>query len=194
MGRNRAPGGGRKPKPKAEGKREQFTTRITATTRALLDREASRTGRSVSKIAEDCIEALINKKNDRERYRKTNRAFARLVLTFADQIERRTGKTWQEDAFTCESLRCGIDDLIAHYGAHGAQHVPAQIEERAKKLPSIGDTLRSAAGLGWFEAQCLTYNIENAPDLLSWHSADSEVLDNIIVEAEIFRDLKKEQG
>jgi hypothetical protein len=193
MARKRAPGGGRKPKAPAE-KKTQFTTRIDKATRALLDGEASRTGLSVSRIAEQAIDALISKKKDTLRFSEVNRALARSIMILADQIEKRTGMTWQEDAFTCEALRSGLNAVIAKFGAAGTERVPALIEERAKKLPSLGSALRNAAGFGALEAEILLYSMENAPDLLADQSAaNSDVLDNLIMEAGIVRDLKREK-
>src|SRR5262245_39915466 len=50
--RKRAAGGGRKPKGHIKGKFATFSTRITPETRAALEREAARNGRSLSQESE----------------------------------------------------------------------------------------------------------------------------------------------
>jgi hypothetical protein len=193
MVRKRAPGGGRKPKAAAE-KKTQFTTRIDKVTRAMLDSEASRTGLTVTRIAELAIDAFIDKKKEIQRFSETNRKLAKSIMILADQIEQRTGLTWREDAFTCEALRSGINAVITKFGAAGTERVPALIEERAKKLPSLGNALRSPAGFGALEAEILLYSMESAPDLLAVQSsANSDVLDNLIMEAGIIRNLNREK-
>jgi hypothetical protein len=77
------------------------------------------------------------------------RALGEAVMLVAQCIERATEKPWNEDAFTGEALRCGIEFLISHFAPRGPQVTPKSIEEAAAKR--AGERYRSPAGVGGAE-------------------------------------------
>jgi hypothetical protein len=137
--RQRKPGAGRKPKGEFPGKSSTLTTRLTPATRAGLEREATRSGRSLSQEVErrlvQSLEApsAIAKRafgNDR------NKALAVLVAKLATQIELLTGKSWRADRFTFEAVARGMPVLLQWLAPPGESTVPEQVTAIGKGSPN----------------------------------------------------------
>src|SRR5205807_6186365 len=109
MANKRAPGAGRKPKGPFKAKSANFSTRITAETRAELDRLAQAKDQSLSQLVENLLREAISTSRDTPPHIQ---ALERAVTLLAKDNERRTGRQWNEDPFTGEMLRSGINGLL----------------------------------------------------------------------------------
>src|SRR5277367_3899818 len=140
MARKRAPGAGRKPRGEYPGKTETLTTRIRPETRKGLERAAAKHDRSLSQEVEYGLRFYLSGlKRDRGRH---IRALGEIVELLAQRIESKTGsKTeklhWNEDVFTGEALRRGIDVLVSHFAPRGTPVTPISVEEAAAEM--VGD-------------------------------------------------------
>jgi hypothetical protein len=150
MTRKRAPGAGRKPRGEFRGKSATLATRITPATRAALDRAAKKNGRSLSQEVECRLRLSIG--DERKNRGRHIRAFGEAVMLVAAFIERATEKRWNDDAFTGEALRRGIEFLISHFAARGTPVTPRSVEETVAEKPGAGEDYRSPSGLGLTEA------------------------------------------
>ena len=117
-GRKRRPGGGRKPAGPISGKTANFSTRITAETRAAMDAEAAKTGRSISQVAEELLGLGLLEKRDREQKQNPTEALLYLIRQLAEKsdLPSPTGKTfkWHSDRFICQALGVAVSHLIEH--------------------------------------------------------------------------------
>src|SRR5205085_11829440 len=90
----------------------------------------------------------------------------RAITLLAKDIERRTGKQWNEDPFTGESLRHGIDSFLLYFAPapHGAVVVPPRLEQDFARSPHhFREELRDPASFGRLQAHGLAMGIESAP-------------------------------
>lgn len=159
----RAPGGGRTPKGPFKVKSANFSTRITSETRAELERLAKAKGRSLSQEVEFLLREVIDTRRDTPPH---IRSLERAVTLLAKDIERRTGRRWNDDRFTGESLRHGIDALLLNLAPApvGAMVVPPQLAEAAaKSQPQLRETLCDPLSFGRLQADALAMAIESAP-------------------------------
>ena len=162
MPRKRAPGAGRKPKGEFAGKAATFTTRIRPDTRSALEQGAQRSGLSLSQYVEFLLRHAALKPSGKEEQR--NQALARAIATLAENIERATGLSWKNDAFTAQAVRSAIDALLFRFapGPSDSQAVPAPIEGMAAKMPQeFAARYRAPTGLGQFVAFALISEIES---------------------------------
>jgi hypothetical protein len=150
MTRKRAPGAGRKPRGEFRGKSATLATRIMPSTRAALDRAARENERSLSQEVEYRLQLSIG--DDRKNRRQHIRALGEAVMLVARFVERATEKRWNEDAFTGEALRCGVEFLISHFAARGTPITPRSVEETVARRPGAGEAYRSPSGLGETES------------------------------------------
>jgi hypothetical protein len=160
MPRKRAPGGGRKPQGDIAGKSAAFATRIKPETRRWLEAQAKKSGLSLSQAAEHVFDREMRRASDAER---RNRALGQSIARLAEGIERDTGKSWLDDPFTGQALRCAIDALIFHFAPPLEQVStvpPAVAEASGKMLPEIAARYRTPAGLGHIVATHLITEIE----------------------------------
>jgi hypothetical protein len=116
--RKRRPGGGRKPAGPIKGKTSNFSTRITARTRAALDAEVKASGgKSLSQVAERLLELGLAARRDRERDSAT-RGLLFVIGKIADEcmLAAPSGKRfeWKTDPFICDALRVAVSLLIEH--------------------------------------------------------------------------------
>ena len=150
MAKKRAPGAGRKPRGDFTGKTATLTTRITAETRAAMERAAQKSGRSLSQEVERRLNDSV--RNERNR-RYDVRALAEAIAIVAEKVEKATGKHWLQDAFTGEALRGGIETLVRHFAPHSARVIPPKVEEAAARvLPEASERDRSPTRIGEIEA------------------------------------------
>jgi hypothetical protein len=159
----RAPGGGRKPKGPFKAKSANFSTRITPETRAELERLAKAKGHSLSQEVEHLLrEAIISARDTPPHIKSLERA----IVLLAKDIERRTGRPWNEDPFTAETLRSGFDGMLLNFAPRpdGAVVVPPQLEQAAARAhPELAETFRNPVKFGRLQADALAMAIENAP-------------------------------
>jgi hypothetical protein len=150
MARNRAPGAGRKPRGEFRGKSETLATRVMPSTRAALDRAARKNKRSLSQEVE--YRLRLSMFDARKNYAKHIRALGEAVMLVAQFVERASEKRWNEDAFTGEALRRGVELLISHFATRGNPITPPTVEKAVANRPGAGESYRSAAGLGETES------------------------------------------
>lgn len=190
MSRKRAPGAGRKPKGDFVGKSATFTTRITAETRASLDHGARAKRLSLSQYVELLLKGALRQQPKAE---KRNRALAAAITILAEDIEKDTGSSWAEDAFTGLALRYAVEAILSHFAASssGTVTVPRSIDEMAAKMPEeFAAQLKRPAGLGHLRAFGIIHEIESAtkyPD--DWTAPVYLHLPDIGFAADLARDL-----
>ena len=156
--RKRALGGGRKPRGEFRGKSATLTTRIMPGTRKQLEHAAKQSTRSLSQEIEYRLVKSIEKDRDRARQPHV-RALAEAVALIAQQVERATGKHWNEDSFTGQALQHAMQFLISHFAPHDAPVVPQNIEAAAtlhiegrdRTPATIGET-EAGHVIAWIEA------------------------------------------
>jgi hypothetical protein len=164
MVRKRKPGAGRPPRGEFTDKRAALMTRITPKTRAALERAAAKSGRSLSQEAEFRLDGSFASER---RHRPGLRALALAITMVAEYVERATGKSWQEDAFTTQALQAGVEFLIRHFGATGDALVPTPVAEAADRQRAEGlNPSVTPSGVGWGEAGYAIGLIER------WHHID----------------------
>jgi hypothetical protein len=164
MARKRARGAGRKPKGEFAGKTSTFTTRILPETRHALERAAKQSERSLSQQVEWLLRAAL-KKPSPEQVR--NQALAHIVATLAADVEKATGRSWQEDAFTSRAVGLATDTILFHFGpakADGGEPVvPERVESSVARMPpDFAARYRTPAGLGQTIAFAVISEIESA--------------------------------
>ena len=163
MGTKRAPGGGRKPQGPFKAKSATFSTRITSDTRAELERLAKAKGHSLSQEVEFLLREVISRSRDNPPHIQS---LERAITLLAKDIERRTGKRWNDDVFTGESLRHGIDALLLNLAPppQGEVVVPPQLQQAAARSPHhFREELSDPASFGRLQADALAMAIESAP-------------------------------
>jgi len=169
MAKKRAPGAGRKPRGDFTGKTATLTTRITAETRAAMERAAQKSGRSLS---QDVERRLVDSVRNERNRRSDIRALAEAIAIVAEKVEKATGKHWLQDASTGEELRRGIDVLVRHFAPHGA---------RPRVLPEASEGDRGPTSVGESEALKVITMIEY---LYGW---DKNYLQRLVVSDELYR-------
>ena len=174
MAKNRAPGAGRKPRGEFKGKSATLTTRITAETRAAMERAAQKSGRSLSQEVERRL--IDSVRNERNR-RSDVRALVEAIAIVAEKVEIATGKHWLQDAFTGDALRHGIEVLVRHFAPHGA---------RPRVLPEASERDRSPSRVGEIEALKVITIIEHFG---GWDTRRMVMSDELYRYLRILRDL-----
>ena len=169
MAKKRAPGAGRKPRGDFTGKTATLTTRITAETRAAMERAAQKSGRSLS---QDVERRLVDSVRNERNRRSDIRALAEAIAIVAEKVEKATGKHWLQDASTGEELRRGIDVLVRHFAPHGA---------RPRVLPEASEGDRGPTSVGESEALKVITMMEY---LYGW---DKNYLQRLVVSDELYR-------
>jgi hypothetical protein len=122
-------------KPKASTKGAYFSTRLAASTRDRLEREAEKSGLSLSnEIQRRLVESL----DERNAWGPPHvRDLARLVMHLATQVEGASGKSWNADRFTYEALKAAFEITISWLAPENDVIVPAHLEEMAKLTPGL---------------------------------------------------------
>jgi hypothetical protein len=194
MAKKRAPGAGRKPRGDFSRKTSTLTTRITAATRAALDRAAQESDHSLSQEVEHRLYLSIRRDRDLNHQRHF-RALAKAIALLTQQVERATGKCWRDDSFTGEALRHAIEFLISHYAPHGAIEVPAPVAAAAARVPPAArDSSLTPIGVGNSQAGWLISWIEMDLDQdgrlsRASHIPGSHVPDEWYAYSQLFYDL-----
>jgi TraY domain len=154
VARKRAPGGGRKPKGEIRGKSHTLTTRITQETRSGLEREAARSGRSLSQEIEvRLVNSLHMPEHIEKEWGKPHvYALARLISQLVIGIELSTGKSWRQDSFTAHAVRAATDIIVARLIPDGPIEVPERVERSAQSIgrfaPEQSEHIRTPEGVG----------------------------------------------
>jgi hypothetical protein len=172
--RKRAPGAGRKPQGEFSGKAAKLTMRITCATRKELEVYSKESGLSLSQGAEHHLRLSLS----RVRIRDHVQALAEIITLLAERIESQTTKKWNEDVFTSEALRRGIEFLLSHFGPRGTPVTPVNVKEAAAQMVGdAGKAYRSPVGLGETEAgQVMAWiEISKFRDLQEIVRADAEL-------------------
>jgi hypothetical protein len=170
--KTRAPGGGRKPRGDFRGNSKILTVRVTPATRTALEGLAKRHDRSLSQEMHHAFDDWIR---NHRRHKRHIGALMHAIALVAENIEERTGRRWQEDAYTGEQLRVGVEKLIFHFAPmpDGPAPIPPKVEEATTRfliakrtgapLPSMRGVHLPELGLGETEAGTIITLIENAP-------------------------------
>jgi hypothetical protein len=153
--RKRAPGAGRKPQGISR-KTAKLTMRIMSADRTDLERAAKKRGVSLSQAAAHCLR--LGLRIDRSRDRPPHiQALGEIVALLAQLIESKTKEQWNEDVFTGQALRRGIDVLVSHFAPPGTPVPPINLEKEAAKIAERGgdvwEAYCSPVGLGETEAR-----------------------------------------
>jgi hypothetical protein len=184
MAKKRAPGANRKPRWEFKGKSATLTTRITAETRAAMERAAQKSRRSLSQEVERRLNDSVL--NDRNR-RSDVRALVEAIAIVAEKVEIATGKHWLQDAFTGDALRHGIEVLVRHFAPHSARVIPPKVEETAARvLPEASERDRSPSHVGEIEALKVITIIEHFG---GWDTRRIVMSDELYRYLRILRDL-----
>jgi hypothetical protein len=141
----RKPGAGRKPQGEFKGKSATITTRITPELRSGLEREAKRSGRSLSQEIEWRLRHSLTDQKTVEEPR--NQGLAELVAKVAGKLELQTGESWRADRFTAIALRDSMEILINGLTPTGEVKVPAKVEELISRIPALRDQYEKPAGI-----------------------------------------------
>ena len=182
MAKKRAPGAGRKPRGDFTGKTATLTTRITAETRAAMERAAQKSGRSLS---QDVERRLVDSVRNERNRRSDIRALAEAIAIVAEKVEIATGKHWNQDAFTGDALRGGIEVLVRHFAPHSARVIPPKVEEAAARvLPEASERDRSPSRVGENEAFKVITIIE------FFSGQDKNYLQRVVRSDELYRYLQ----
>ncbi|MGM4957218.1 TraY domain-containing protein [Bradyrhizobium barranii] len=135
-------------KPQAVTKNAYFSTRLDDATRDRLEREAEKSGHSLSREIQNRLEDSLNEKNAWGAPHV--RDFARLAMHLANQVEGVTGKQWLEDQFTFEALKRALDISLALLNPTTSVIVPPHLREMEQLVPGYATPagVGSAAALG----------------------------------------------
>ena len=159
MVKQRRPGGGRKPIHEV-AKSEAFTTRIRPKTRQALEEAARAHKKSISRTAEILLEAGLREPPGEPH----NRSLGRAIGEWAEEVERRTGRSWRHDAFTAQALRDGIETLLLQSAKQGPVTVPPALEREAANMPAeLAERFRNAVGFGQTAGYDFVQKLKQAP-------------------------------
>jgi predicted transcriptional regulator len=162
MPQKRAPGGGRKPRGEYRGNSKILTVRVTPELRTALERLADKHHRSLSQEMQRGLDKWVGRNLDRKPHVA---ALAHALTRVVEAVERATGKSWHEDAFTGEALRHGVEHLIFHFAPTPDRTmplpVPPRVEEAAMRMPpDMREKFCTAAMVGTFQASMVIGSIE----------------------------------
>jgi hypothetical protein len=139
-------GSGRKP---VHGKRKvaNFSTRITPELREALEREAKRSGHSLSQEVERRLtDSLQAPKRDKETWGEDrNLGLALLVNRTAQIIEDHTGESWMWNDYTFRALRAAVEELF--------RILEVEIEGRNTDLPEKTQQLAESRIGQWYNSR-----------------------------------------
>jgi hypothetical protein len=162
MAQKRAPGGGRKPRGEFPGNSKILTVRVRPELRTALERLAKKHRRSLSQEMQRGLDDWVGRYLDPKPHVT---ALAHALTLLVEAIERATGKSWHEDAFTGEALRHGVEHLIFHFAPTPDRTmplpVPPRVEEAAMRMPpDMREKARTAAEVGRSQAGIVIGSIE----------------------------------
>ena len=144
-------------------KKAVLMARVEPVTRRLLAQAAAKhqPKLSVSRMAERLLQASLSRPTGAGR----NRGLAQAIALLGQNIEAATGRSWQDDRFTQQTLLLAIVILIAKVGPEfkeGPAPIPPAINTDAAKWPGMADTLRNPNELGKLLAFNLVKEIDDA--------------------------------
>jgi hypothetical protein len=159
MVKRRRPGGGRKPIGDV-AKSEAFTTRLEPRTRRALEEAARAKDKSISWMAERLLKAGLEKPPGEPH----NQSLGIAIAALAEDIERKTGRSWQQDAFTAQALRDGIETLLLQLAKQGRVTVPPALEREAANVPAeLAERIRNAVSFGQTAGYDFVQKLKQAP-------------------------------
>src|SRR5712664_924463 len=113
-------------KPKETTKSAYFSTRLDAGTRDRLEREAKKSGLSLSNASQRRLNDSLIEKNAWGPPHV--RDLARLAMHLALQVEGLTERPWTADRFTFEALKVAIELAMGKYAPKGDLVTPRIVE------------------------------------------------------------------
>ena len=128
MARKRAPVAGRKPRGEFRGKSAVFSTRITPELRAALEREAARSGRSLSQEIERRLTDSMSKAETRKWGPPRTESMMFFLAQLIDSIESETGQRWIDDPFTFQAVYFGLNLIFSMLKPDGDVVPPNRIK------------------------------------------------------------------
>jgi hypothetical protein len=140
-----------------------MTVRVRPELRMALERLAKKHRRSLSQEMQKGLDYWVGPHLEAKPHVA---ALAHAVRLLVEAVERATGKSWHEDAFTGEALRHGVEFLVFHFAPEGTKpvHIPSRVEETARRMPpALRDRARTAADVGMSQAGMVIALIEGAP-------------------------------
>ena len=147
--------GGRKPKGEFKGKSSVFSTRITPTTRAALEREAQRSGRSLSQEVERRLEWSLGPPKQTDSY-------LRALLFLMEQVTKTFGPGWNANAWKRQAFRAAAIALLDRLIPASDEKIPEDVRPLSElDLPE--GMAESAAVRGRFAAWAVWRLMEIAP-------------------------------
>jgi hypothetical protein len=142
-----------------------LTTRITPELRAGLEREARRSGRSLSQEIESRLTNSLNAQKEKFGNPR-NKALALLVSKLARGVEEITGRSWRHDRFTHDALRSAVNVLLGELAPMGEAQVSDRvmdlISHLSKTAPQHANQFRQPDGVGASCAFGLLGELRNA--------------------------------
>jgi hypothetical protein len=148
MGRERAAGGGRKPRGEFSNKRAMLATRVTMETRKALDAAASRNGRSLSQEVERRLRDSL-KGTDKARHDPATAALSHLITHSAETISQISKRPWNRNRWCIDALKFAVVKLL--------DQIPASESDQPAHLDAFTPELLGASlALGVFR------NVEQA--------------------------------
>lgn len=120
-------------KPSATAKTAYFSTRLDDATRDRLEREAAKSGHSLSREIQSRLAESLNEKNAWGASHV--RDFARLAMHLANGVEATTGRPWNEDQFTFEALKRALEISMALLNPATELVVPPHLKEMEQLVP-----------------------------------------------------------
>src|SRR5262245_51997432 len=181
MARKRAPGGGRKPRGPFKGMSRMLTMRVTPELRAGLELAKRESGFSLSQEAERRLRDSL--KRDHQRTADVL-ALAEAIAQVIEKVQEATGKRWQEDAFTGQAARHGIEFLVRHFAALGAAVIPSRVQEASSKMFPANERDRTPLSVGETEAGKVVTMIEY---FRGW---PRDQLDRVVWSSDLYRYLQ----
>jgi len=138
-------------RPPIRGASATFTTRITPETKAALKAAAAAKNTTESRIAESILQEALAQPNglkDRAFGEPHVKALAVALARVAIEVEAQTGKRWNEDPFTFDTLAHVISQVVQRFAPKGKCRVPAAVRKlaRGKLAPA---EWREPAGLAF---------------------------------------------
>jgi hypothetical protein len=155
---------GRKP---VHGKRKlaNFSTRITPELRDALEREAKRSGHSLSQEVERRLtDSLQAPKRDKALWgADRNRGLAHLVNRTAQMIEGHTGESWMANDYSFRALRAAVEELFRIMAVEirppRNTNLPEQIRQVRESMHSPELASKTPEQSGQFFANSIWYHV-----------------------------------
>jgi hypothetical protein len=131
---------GRRPKSILGEKAAGFSTRLAPELREAMEKEASKTGMSLSQVLDkrlresfEIYNSLQGRRNDH------NEVFGDIIKLIARKIEQSTERKWNEDLYTFQAFRSGVEALFNLIEQDGNPDIPDSVRKDAESVEYITD-------------------------------------------------------